>query len=63
VPKFLIDKLKTEYPNNSRAVYGTLNNIGAMKGNKETPKGVAMEQKHRADTSAHQHPLSKRGKR
>jgi len=49
MPKFLIDKLKREYPNNPSAVYGTLNNLGAMKGNKETPKGAAMERKHEAD--------------
>ncbi len=49
MPKFLIQKLKKEYPNNPGAVYGTLNRIGAMKGNKETPKGAAMEAKHEAD--------------
>lgn len=27
-------------------VYGTMNNIGAMHGNKETEKGRAMEKKH-----------------
>jgi hypothetical protein len=30
-------------------VYGTMNNLGAMKGNKETPKGAAMDAKHAAD--------------
>jgi hypothetical protein len=29
-----------------RYTYGTLNSIGAMKGNKETPKGEAMQKKH-----------------
>jgi hypothetical protein len=48
VPQFLIEKLKKEYPNNPSAVYGTLNNIGAMHGNKETAKGMAMERKHKA---------------
>ena len=48
MPKFLEQKLKAEYPNNPRAVYGTLNNIGAMHGNKETPKGKAMQVKHDA---------------
>lgn len=51
MPKFLEDKLKREYPNNPGAVYGTLNSIGAMKGNKETAKGRAMERKH--DTESH----------
>jgi len=46
MPKFLEDKLKAEYGDNPRAVYGTLNKIGAMHGNKETAKGRAMEVKH-----------------
>lgn len=49
MPKFLEDKLKKEYPNNPSAVYGTMNKLGAMKGNKETSKGKAMEKKHAAD--------------
>lgn len=48
MPKFLEKKLKQEYPNNPGAVYGTLNKIGAMYGNKETAKGRAMEKKHDA---------------
>lgn len=48
LPKFLERKLKAEYPGNDRAVYGTLNAIGAMHGNKETSKGKAMEKKHDA---------------
>lgn len=52
MPKFLEDKLKREYPNNPGAVYGTLNKVGAMKGNKETPKGRAMEAKHDRDMKA-----------
>lgn len=48
MPKFLEDKLKAEYPGNDAAVYGTMNNIGAMHGNKETPKGAAMQAKHDA---------------
>ncbi len=55
MPKFLIDKLKKEYPNNPHAVYGTLNNIGAMRGNKETPKGAAMEAKHQRDIAHRGH--------
>ncbi len=54
MPKFLEDKLKREYPGNDRAVYGTLNAIGAMHGNKETAKGKAMERKH-AEKAGHPH--------
>lgn len=32
-------KLKKEYPGNPGAVYGTLNKVGLMKGNKVTAKG------------------------
>ena len=46
MPKFLEDKLKREYPNNPHAVFGTMNAIGAMRGNKETAKGRAMQAKH-----------------
>lgn len=53
MPKFLEDKLKKEYPNNPGAVYGTMNAIGAMHGNKETKKGAAMEHKHMEHV--HQH--------
>ena len=48
MPKFLEAKLKKEYGNNPKAIYGTMNKIGAMKGNKETPKGKQMEKKHEA---------------
>jgi hypothetical protein len=48
MPRFLEQKLKREYPNNPHAVFGTLNVIGAMHGNKITPKGRAMEKKHAA---------------
>ena len=33
------DKLKRRYPRNPKAVFGTLNKIGLMKGNKATAKG------------------------
>ena len=57
MPKFLEKKLKAEYPNNPSAVYGTMNNMGAMHGNKETPKGAAMQAKHDRDMShAATHP-------
>ena len=49
MPKFLENKLRAEYGNNDRAIYGSLNAIGAMHGNKITPKGKAMEKKHAAD--------------
>jgi hypothetical protein len=56
VPKFLEEKLKKEYGDDPHAVYGTLNKIGAMRGNKETAKGRAMEAKHKRD-------MKKRGKK
>jgi hypothetical protein len=49
MPKFLEDKLRAEYGNNPSAIYGTMNKIGAMHGNKETAKGREMETKHEAD--------------
>lgn len=33
-------KLKRQYPGNSNAVFGTLNKIGLMHGNKPTKKGL-----------------------
>jgi len=54
VPKFLEDKLKAAAASKGlkgkradRYVYGAMNNMGAMRGNKETAKGAAMEEKHR----------------
>jgi len=52
-PVFLEKKLKKEYGENKHAIFGTLNKIGAMKGNKETKKGKRMEKKH----SAHERAL------
>ena len=49
MPKFLETKLRAEYGNNPRAIYGTLNKLGAMRGNKETAKGRAMTAKHNRD--------------
>ena len=49
MPAFLEKKLEEEYPNNPGAVYGTMNKLGAMKGNKETAKGREMEKKHTRD--------------
>jgi len=48
MPKFLEKILKKEYGKNTKAIYGTMNKIGAMKGNKITPKGKSMEKKHEA---------------
>ncbi len=59
MPKFLEDKLKAEYPHNPRAVYGTLNSLGAMHGNKETAKGRAMDAKHARNVG---HPHRNLGK-
>lgn len=46
MPQFLEAKLKAEYGNNKHAIYGTMNRIGAMHGNKITAKGREMERKH-----------------
>ena len=63
MPKFLERKLRTEAASEGiygrkadQYVYGTMNNIGAMKGNKETPKGAAMQAKHDAAPRGAQHP-------
>jgi hypothetical protein len=55
MPKFLENKLKAEYGANSAIPYKVMNSIGAMHGNKETPKGRAMAQKHAARVSGHPH--------
>lgn len=47
MPAFLEKKLREEYGDNPRAIYGTMNRIGAMRGNKETAKGRAMDRKHK----------------
>ncbi len=52
MPRFLEKRLKAEYPNNPAAVFGTLNKLGAMKGNQETPKGRAMQAQHVRDVKA-----------
>lgn len=45
-PKFLETKLKKEYGANSKIPYKVMNKMGAMKGNKVTAKGKAMDKKH-----------------
>src|SRR5882762_2334534 len=52
MPKFLEDKLKSEYGQNSKIPYMVMNKMGAMHGNKETAKGRAMERKHALDSKA-----------
>ena len=46
MPQFLEEKLKKQYPGNPSAVYGTMNKLGFMHGNKETAKGKAAQAKH-----------------
>jgi hypothetical protein len=48
MPQFLESKLKAEYGANSKVPYKVMNSIGAMRGNKETAKGRAMQKKHDA---------------
>lgn len=48
MPQFLERKLKAEYGNNPRAIYGTMNKLSYMRGNKETAKGRAAQKKHDA---------------
>jgi hypothetical protein len=60
MPKFLEDKLRAEYGNNPSAIYGTMNKIGAMHGNKETAKGRAMERKHAMTIAGAQKKARKR---
>lgn len=56
MPKFLEDKLKREAKAKgftgkraARYVYGAMNNMGAMRGSKETAKGREMDRKHTRD--------------
>lgn len=60
MPKFLEDKLKQEYGADSKTPYKVMNKIGAMRGNKETAKGRAMEAKHTRDVAAGKSKSSKR---
>lgn len=46
MPAFLEAKLRKQYGDNPKAIYGTMNKVGAMRGNKETPKGKRMQAKH-----------------
>ena len=62
MPKFLEAKLKKEYPNNPHAVYGTMNAIGAMRGNKVTKKGEAMQAKHDRKLESESHSYNWRSR-
>lgn len=46
MPKFLEDKLKSEYGADSSTPYKIMNAKGFMRGNKETSKGAAAQRKH-----------------
>ena len=48
MPAFLEAKLRQEYGANSATPFKIMNAMGAMRGNKETAKGAAMEAKHNA---------------
>lgn len=61
MPAFIEKKLRAEARKKGktgaaadRYVYGAMNNMGAMSGNKETAKGKRMQAKHNADR--HRHP-------
>jgi hypothetical protein len=62
MPKFLENKLKAEYGQDSATPYKVMNALGVMRGNVETPKGVAMEAKHAAglDAARASHPYAPR---
>lgn len=58
MPEFLEAKLKAQAKKKgksgnsaNRYVYGAMNNMGAMRGNKITKKGEAMQRKHDAKQS------------
>lgn len=56
MPEFLEKKLAAQYGGDKHAIYGTMNKIGAMRGNKETPKGRAMDAKHQRDVGKKKKP-------
>ena len=55
MPRFLEQKLKKEYGEDSKIPYKVMNKMGVMHGNKETAKGRRMEKKH----SSHEKALKK----
>lgn len=59
MPVFLENALRHHYASKGftgkhldQVVYGTLNNLGAMRGSKTTAKGLRMEAKHVKDMAA-----------
>lgn len=62
MPAFMEKKLREEYGQHSPAVYKVMNAVGAMKGNKETPKGEAMQAKNEADMKKHKGRVPHNGK-
>ena len=61
MPRFLEQALEKEGVKHGfsgkrlkKYIFGSMNNIGAMRGNQETAKGAAMERKHER-----QHPFRK----
>ena len=56
MPAFLENKLKARYGANSPIPYKIMNSIGAMHGNKVTPKGEEMERKHEEDLQKPRYP-------
>jgi hypothetical protein len=52
MPAFLEAKLKNEYGANSAIPYKIMNRLGALRGNRETAKGRAMQAKHDRDVAA-----------
>ena len=60
MPRFLEQKLRANVPagvNAEHYIYGALNNMGAMKGNKETAKGKRMQKKHERDKKQSLRPM------
>lgn len=58
MPAFLENKLRQEASRKgfsgkraARYIYGGLNNLGAMRGNKETAKGREFDRKHKRDVA------------
>jgi hypothetical protein len=59
MPEFIERKLKKEYRNNDHAIYGTMNKLGLVKGNRETAKGKRVEAKHEKKLSTKSNALRK----
>ncbi len=69
MPRFLETKLRAEAAAKGktgrqadRYVFGAMQNVGAIRGNKETPKGARMDAKHAKDMKASRHPHQNLGK-